>query len=53
MKSGCICKLIKFVNERGGHGLVPELEQPPAKFKSVKYVFEEVLKHEIKVTSGN
>src|ERR1041385_240520 len=44
-------KLIKFVNERGGHGIVPELKQPPEKFKSVKAVFEEVLRHEIKVTS--
>lgn len=43
-------KLIKFVNERGGQGIVPALEQPPAKFKSVKAVFEEVLKHELKVT---
>jgi ferritin len=44
-------KLIKFVNERGGHGIVPALKQPPANFKSVKFVFEEVLKHEIKVTA--
>lgn len=44
-------KLIKFVNERGGQGIVPALKQPPSSFKSVKYVFEEVLKHEIKVTS--
>ena len=44
-------KLIKFVNERGGHGLVPALKQPPVSFKSVKFVFEEVLKHEVKVTS--
>lgn len=44
-------KLIKFVNERGGHGIVPNLKQPPHKFKSVKSVFEEVLKHEMKVTS--
>jgi ferritin len=44
-------KLIKFVNERGGHGLVPNLKQPPVTFKSVKSVFEEILKHEIKVTS--
>jgi ferritin len=43
-------KLIKFVNERGGHGLVPSLKQPPASFKSVSFVFEEILKHEIKVT---
>lgn len=44
-------KLIKFVNERGGHGVVPMLKQPPVTFKSVKAVFEEILKHEIKVTS--
>lgn len=44
-------KLIKFVNERGGHGIVPALKQPPSKFKSVKGIFEEVLKHEIKVTT--
>lgn len=44
-------KLIKFVNERGGQGVVPALEQPPVKFKSVKSVFEEILKHEVKVTN--
>lgn len=44
-------KLIKFVNERGGHGVVPALKQPPVTFKSVKSVFEEILKHEIKVTN--
>jgi ferritin len=44
-------KLIKFVNERGGHGVVPALKQPPTTFKSVKAVFEEILKHEMKVTS--
>ena len=43
-------KLVKFVNERGGHGVVPALKQPPTTFKSVKSVFEEILKHEIKVT---
>lgn len=44
-------KLVKFVNERGGHGVVPALKQPPTTFKSVKVVFEEILKHEIKVTA--
>lgn len=44
-------KLIKFINERGGHGIVPSLKQPPSNFKSVKYVFDEVLKHEILVTT--
>ncbi|MGZ3898903.1 MAG: ferritin [Bacteroidia bacterium] len=44
-------KLIRFVNERGGHGIVPSLKQPPVTFKSVKAVFEEILKHEIMVTN--
>lgn len=44
-------KLIRFVNERGGHGVVPALKQPPTTFKSVKAIFEEILKHEIGVTS--
>jgi ferritin len=43
-------KLIKFLNERGGHGIVPLLKQPPITFKSVTSVFEEILRHEIKVT---
>jgi ferritin len=43
-------KLMKFVNERGGQGLVPALKQPPKTFKSVQAVFEEVLKHEILVS---
>ena len=44
-------KLIKFVNERGGYGIVPALKQPPVTFKSVKAVFEEILKHEMLVTA--
>lgn len=44
-------KLIRFVNERGGHGVIPMLKQPPVTFKSVKSVFEEILKHEIRVTA--
>ena len=44
-------KLVRFVNERGGHGVVPALKQPPTTFKSVKSVFEEILKHEMKVTA--
>ncbi|MCD6067693.1 MAG: ferritin [Bacteroidetes bacterium] len=45
-------KLIRFVNERGGHGLVPALKAPPAKYKSVNEVFETVLHHEEKVSQS-
>ncbi len=44
-------KLIKYVNERGGHALVAALKQQPQKFKSIHYVFEEVLKHEVFVSN--
>jgi len=43
-------KLIMFVNERGGHGLVPKLGAPPANFKGIQEVFEQILKHEIHVS---
>lgn len=43
-------KLIRFVNERGGHGSVPSLAAPPKTFKSVQAAFELVLEHEIKVS---
>lgn len=44
-------KLIKYVNERGGQALIPAMKQQPQKFKSIHYVFEEVLKHEIMVSN--
>jgi ferritin len=44
-------KLIRFMNERGGHGLVPKLDQPQKDFKSVHQVFEEVLNHETLVSN--
>jgi ferritin len=44
-------KLMKYVNERGGHAEVPALKAPPKSFKSVKDVFDQVLKHEIKVST--
>jgi ferritin len=44
-------KLLRFINERGGHGIVPTLEKPPTDFESVKAVFEEVLTHESKVSA--
>ncbi len=44
-------KLIKYVNERGGHGVVPTLKAPPKIFKSVKQIFEQVLAHEVMVSN--
>ncbi|NJO25531.1 MAG: ferritin [Bacteroidia bacterium] len=44
-------KLVKFINERGGHGVIPALSQPSAKYKGVKPLFQEVLDHEIHVSN--
>lgn len=45
-------KLIRFVNERGGHAVIPKLDAPPLDFKSINYVFDELLNHEVKVTKS-
>lgn len=45
-------KLMRFINERGGFALVPELEQPIVTYKGIKSVFEEFLNHEIAVSSS-
>lgn len=43
-------KLLKFVNERGGHGIVPALKQPAKDCKSITDVFQTIFQHETKVT---
>lgn len=45
-------KLIRFINERGGFAVVPALEQPMLTFPSLRRVFEEFLKHELKVSGS-
>ena len=49
-ESGHAMKLYKFVNERGGRVELQKIEQPPLEFKSPTALFEEVLKHERKIT---
>ena len=44
-------KLLKFINERGGHGIIPTLKAPPMKYKGIKELFQEVLDHEIHVSN--
>ncbi len=45
-------KLVKFVNERGGHAIVPALAQPPVKFESIQQIFQNLLDHEVAVTQS-
>ena len=45
-------KLIKFVNERGGHAVVSELKAPKTDFGSFQSMFKELLEHEIFVSQS-
>jgi len=44
-------KLVKFVNERGGHAIVPALEAPATSFGSFKDMFQTLFEHEVMVSS--
>jgi ferritin len=45
-------KLVKYVNESGGHARVPALKEPPAKYKNIANVFEVSLEQEKAVTKS-
>ncbi len=45
-------KLIKYVNERGGHAQVSALSAPNVTFNSFKEMFEELYKHEVFVSES-
>ena len=45
-------KLVKFINERGGHAQVSQLDAPPAEFGSFKEMFESLFQHEVKVSKS-
>lgn len=45
-------KLIKFVNERGGHAKISQLAEPKIEFDTIKNMFELLLKHEIFVSTS-
>jgi len=45
-------KLIKFVDERGGHAHISELDAPNVEFASFKDMFKKLLEHEIFVSQS-
>ncbi|WP_299109943.1 ferritin [uncultured Tenacibaculum sp.] len=45
-------KLVKFVNERGGHAKVSDLAAPPTEFGSFKDMFQELFDHEVMVSKS-
>ena len=45
-------KLVKFINERGGHAKVSKLSAPPTEFGSFKEVFQTLFDHEVFVSKS-
>ncbi|HHH53933.1 MAG TPA: ferritin [Bacteroidetes bacterium] len=43
-------KIFHYINEAGGHAIVPELKQPPVDYGSVQNMFLETFKHEQFIT---
>lgn len=43
-------KLIKYVNERGGHALVPQLDAPESNFGTIEDMFRKLYEHELVVS---
>lgn len=44
-------KLFKYINERGGRAIVPNLSKPSEDFESINFIFQSLYDHEVKVTS--
>ena len=44
-------KLVKYVNERGGHAHIPKINEPSKMFDCLTHVFQDFLNHEVKVSS--
>lgn len=45
-------KLFKYINDRGGHAIVPKVDQPPTEFESIKKIYHQVLEHERYITAS-
>ena len=43
-------KIVRFINERGGHAIVPSLDQPATDFNNLSSIFENILTHEMSVS---
>jgi len=39
-------KIVKYINERDGKAVLTAIDMPPADYKSIPVMFDEVLKHE-------
>jgi len=44
-------KMLRYLNDRGGHAILMDMEKPAYEFKSLHDVFEKVFEHEQFITS--
>lgn len=45
-------KFVHYVNDRGGHAELMEMEKPKAEFDSLLNVLEEIMEHEVYITES-
>ncbi len=45
-------KFVRFINERGGHAIIPKIDMPPKTYKGVPEIFKAALEHEQMVTAS-
>jgi ferritin len=45
-------KLLHYINDSGGHAVIPAFKQPPVSYASVKKMFEQVYAHEQHITAA-
>lgn len=45
-------KLVRYINERGGHAIITDLKAPKTMFGTFKEMFEELYKHEVYVSES-
>ena len=43
-------KIVKFINERGGHAIVSDLVAPPVSFGELKEMFKTLFDHEVMIS---
>ncbi len=43
-------KIVKFINERGGHAIVSSLDAPPLSFGELKEMFKTLFDHEVMIS---
>ena len=45
-------KLVRYINERGGQAHIQALAEPPASWKGLEDVFQDLLDHEVQVSAA-